>query len=182
MLPIATDRLRAWLPAAVLAAVACVHLYRVNAEGLSPWKGGGFGMFSTINARSHRVLRVVLRKSTHVGEATFSIDPPQHTEELRRAAEELRSVPTKERLHRYMQLVSQLEYALYRNTKSLTTPSGAEPTPRVLAVGGPGTDSSPEPLPYESLAVELRQIRFHRDPSSLSSSELLSISMPRVSR
>ena len=38
---------RSWLPVALLLVVAGVQVALVKTEGLSPWKGGGFGMFST---------------------------------------------------------------------------------------------------------------------------------------
>lgn len=40
--------------------VAGRHAYLVNTEDLTPWKGGGFGMFSTIDAGASRILRVEL--------------------------------------------------------------------------------------------------------------------------
>ena len=38
---------RALLPVALLMAVATVQVILATAAGLTPWKGGGFGMFST---------------------------------------------------------------------------------------------------------------------------------------
>jgi hypothetical protein len=35
------------LPALLLLVVACIQVYLVRTQHLSPWKGGGFGMFST---------------------------------------------------------------------------------------------------------------------------------------
>ena len=46
-----------WLPLGVLLAVAAGHAALVRCCALSPWLGGGFGMFSTIDAREVRVLR-----------------------------------------------------------------------------------------------------------------------------
>lgn len=48
----------AWLPVALLIALAASHWYLVRTAGLSPWLGGGFGMFSTTDAPSNRALRV----------------------------------------------------------------------------------------------------------------------------
>ncbi len=36
-----------YLPPLLLCAVALYQLHLVKAHGLTPWKGGGFGMFST---------------------------------------------------------------------------------------------------------------------------------------
>jgi hypothetical protein len=52
-----------WLPALpplLLLAVAALQLGLVRQRALSPWKGGGFGMFSTLDARPFRYLRVTL--------------------------------------------------------------------------------------------------------------------------
>ncbi len=38
---------RRYLCLAVLLANAAFQMYRVQVDGLSPWKGGGFGMYST---------------------------------------------------------------------------------------------------------------------------------------
>ena len=35
------------LPPLLLLVVACIQVYLVRTHDLSPWKGGGFGMFST---------------------------------------------------------------------------------------------------------------------------------------
>ncbi len=55
------------LPVAILLAVALHQLARARAEALSPWLGGGFGMFSTTDVGSRRhlhafVLRPGLRR------------------------------------------------------------------------------------------------------------------------
>ncbi|MGH9840894.1 MAG: hypothetical protein ACREEM_19135 [Blastocatellia bacterium] len=45
---------------ALLVAVAFLHVYLVFSSRLSPWKGGGFGMFSTVRSPASRVLRIYL--------------------------------------------------------------------------------------------------------------------------
>lgn len=51
-------RLRPAIPALVLVAVAGAQIYMARALHLTPWKGGGFGMFSTLDHVPHRSLRV----------------------------------------------------------------------------------------------------------------------------
>ena len=48
--PTAADRLAVAAVPTLLLAVAGVQAVLVHAGGLSPWKGGGFGMFSTVDA------------------------------------------------------------------------------------------------------------------------------------
>lgn len=45
-----------WLPALILIFVASLQLYLTYTTNLSPWKGGGFGMFATIDAPATRVI------------------------------------------------------------------------------------------------------------------------------
>ena len=51
---------RAYIAPAVLCSVALVCLFRVVAYDQSPWKGGGFGMFSTLETPQARYLKVFL--------------------------------------------------------------------------------------------------------------------------
>jgi len=53
-------RLFAAIPPALLAAVACVQIALARFAFLAPWKGGGFGMFSTTDDVSNRSTRVLV--------------------------------------------------------------------------------------------------------------------------
>jgi hypothetical protein len=45
------------LPAALLVAVACAQIALAHRAALSPWVGGGFGMFSTTDGWGRRIAR-----------------------------------------------------------------------------------------------------------------------------
>ena len=45
-----------YLPSALLIGVACTQLWLAHTVNLSPWSGGGFGMFSTADTRGNRHL------------------------------------------------------------------------------------------------------------------------------
>lgn len=47
-----------WLPCILLVVVAVHQIAAARFADLSPWKGGGFGMFSSIDSKSTRLLRV----------------------------------------------------------------------------------------------------------------------------
>ena len=47
-----------WLAAIILCGVAILQLVLAGYYGLSPWKGGGFGMFSTVDAPPMRLITV----------------------------------------------------------------------------------------------------------------------------
>lgn len=62
-------RLRPAMPALLLLAVAGAQVYMAHALSLTPWKGGGFGMFSTLDHIPHRSVRVF-------------VEAPQRSEEI----------------------------------------------------------------------------------------------------
>lgn len=74
---------RALLPVGLLLAVACAQVTFTKAAGLSPWKGGGFGMFSTTDDAGRRRVRVFVSASERSEEMTI---PPSLEDLARRAA------------------------------------------------------------------------------------------------
>ena len=56
-------------PPLVLVAVALVQIFLTSRTGLTPWKGGGFGMFATTDATGFRYVRLF-------------VDAPDRSEEL----------------------------------------------------------------------------------------------------
>jgi hypothetical protein len=46
------------IPAALLLIIAAIQVYLAKTSYLTPWKGGGFGMFSTNDGNMFRSLRV----------------------------------------------------------------------------------------------------------------------------
>ena len=53
----ARRELVACIPSALLCVAVLHHAYRASREGLTPWKGGGFGMFFTIDSQAERFVR-----------------------------------------------------------------------------------------------------------------------------
>lgn len=49
---------RVWLPAAILVLVAAVQIALVRTAQLTPWKGGGFGMFAAVDGGAVRSMRI----------------------------------------------------------------------------------------------------------------------------
>ena len=45
-------------PVALLIAVAATQMVLARTTGLSPWKGGGFGMFASVDGRPFRWVRI----------------------------------------------------------------------------------------------------------------------------
>lgn len=65
------QRLLPLIAPGLLVLVACVQMALVRTHDLTPWKGGGFGMFSTLDSPVTRALRVVLL--TEEGEAVVAL-------------------------------------------------------------------------------------------------------------
>jgi len=63
------ERCWATLPAALLVLVGIGQLRLAHTVGLSSWKGGGFGMFASLDARPFRYVRIF-------------VEAPQRSEEL----------------------------------------------------------------------------------------------------
>ena len=51
-------KLRVWLPAILLIVVAIAQIVLSKTANLSPWKGGGFGMFATTDGTPFRRVRI----------------------------------------------------------------------------------------------------------------------------
>lgn len=100
LLPMDRDRPRRALQLAarygapvLLAAVALVQSVQVQRLDLSPWKGGGFGMFSTVDTPKARFLRLYL--VTDRGEIPVPVPAA-----LARPILEVQTLPTERRLER----------------------------------------------------------------------------------
>ena len=74
---------RALLPVSLLAVVAGAQVTLATTAGLSPWKGGGFGMFSTTDDGGRRYVRVFVSAVERSEEISIS---PSLEDAARRAA------------------------------------------------------------------------------------------------
>lgn len=82
------------VPVLVLVLVACVQIVVAHNTALTPWKGGGFGMFSTVDADTRRVVQVYL---TVDGREV----PVAVPDEFDVQAASLRPMPTERRTERF---------------------------------------------------------------------------------
>jgi len=80
-------RLLRWLPPTLLLAVALNQHRLVMRDGLTPWCGGGFGMFSTLDGRAARHLHAYAVSEGILSELAI----PASLEEQAQAAEALPS-------------------------------------------------------------------------------------------
>jgi hypothetical protein len=83
-----------WLPALLLVLVALNQQRLAQTASLSPWSGGGFGMFSSTDSPAARHLHVFLETEGIRRELDI---PRQLAQEARRAT----TLPTRARLERF---------------------------------------------------------------------------------
>jgi hypothetical protein len=88
------ERILRELPSALLVALAGLQITLAFGAGLSPWKGGGFGMFATNDHGAFRAVRAFAVGPD--GERRLELPP-----ELRRAELSTRELPTEGTLRRY---------------------------------------------------------------------------------
>jgi hypothetical protein len=134
-------------PALLLAVVAICQIVLSKAADLTPWKGGGFGMFATLDHNAYRRLDVVV-EGTERSEA-LEIPPSLEADAARAAAFPvqwmLRSlaegVAARER--RYRRSVERVTITVWRSDFDRTTLHASERPLRVFTYTVP---SEPGPV------------------------------------
>jgi hypothetical protein len=89
-----------WVPVGLLIGVALTHVIRVELFELTPWKGGGFGMFSTLDGVDNRHLIVNLVTGHGETARKVLIDLPR-TGSLRNLAQKAKAMPTEARVRAF---------------------------------------------------------------------------------
>lgn len=140
-----------WLLVPVLLSVVAVGQHVLaTASTLSPWKGGGFGMFSTVDAPVARFVRA------HVvaGGVEYAVDPPPA---LAARVRIVRAWPRQGN-------VDDLARRLARLRWTAADFGHAVPTAAPVSSQEPSADEEPpEPLAVESVRVAVWRYRF--DPA-----------------
>ena len=120
-----------------LCVVAAVQLYLVDSRSLSRWKGGGFGMFTTVDSPSARFLRVYLTSES--GEVPVLIP-----RELKKLSQKVRVMPSKERLE---ELVDKLRKGTWVH---LTMVSALQHYQNLLRAAGDEYQDSADDVQYQT--------------------------------
>src|SRR5688500_5050957 len=128
---------------AVLVLVAAVQAYNVRQYELTPWKGGGFGMFSTIDEPGRRIVRCYL-----VGDGGHET-PLRIPPSLERLTWEVRAIPTSERVSRLASAVAEEFNLSLRKIGHV--------------VGGRFVRVEVSRVVFDSRARELRAIKIHEE-------------------
>jgi hypothetical protein len=146
--PISTGRPRlfVWLAPGLLVAVAALQITAVSLSQLTPWKGGGFGMFSTVDSADARYVKVYVRTAT--GE-WGGLWPPSEAEAIRR----LQGAPTASELER---LASRLSRSVWVDADAGPGPASPHPGFSRRGVRALGLD---EPAADPQRVVEAIEVR-----------------------
>jgi hypothetical protein len=159
--PDTTDRRfrirRAAIAPLCLCLVAGLHAFRVATCGQTQWKGGGFGMFSTMDSEAARFVRAFA--ITQGGERPLSI--PEHWD---KSVAELRAAPTQAKLDALAARLAAMHWRradeqLVREAQRLT---GAIESPAHLPLPPIGLDRSLEAIPTgqpADHAIEVSAVR-----------------------
>ena len=91
-----------WLPAALLVLVAANQFRLAHTEDISPWSGGGFGMFSSTDAPNNRHLHAFVQNE---GIRREIAAPADMEVTVRRAT----TLPTRRRLEKLGEELAALE-------------------------------------------------------------------------
>jgi hypothetical protein len=106
------ERWRRILPVALLVSVACAQIVLTRTDGLSPWKGGGFGMFSTTDDSGRRRVRVFVSAPDRSEEIAI-------TPSLEDAAVRAAVLPSDGRLTRLARRVIERERRYHRSVQTV---------------------------------------------------------------
>jgi hypothetical protein len=118
---------RALLPVSLLTVVACAQVTLATTAGLTPWKGGGFGMFSTTDDGGRRYVRVFVSGPERSEEITISSS-------LQNAARRAAALPVDAELSRLARRVAERERQRRRPVDMVRIQTwGVEYAPETLA-------------------------------------------------
>lgn len=94
------DRLSKLLPALLLISVAVNQMYLVHEKNLVPWKGGGFGMFTSLDDWSMRRFSISIKdaKGSDLRVVPGAKSRIVSLGDLREEWNQLRSLPDRERI------------------------------------------------------------------------------------
>jgi hypothetical protein len=148
---------------ALMIAVALLQQVLARSQSLTAWKGGGFGMFSTVDSRSARFLRAYV--TTANGEV-----PVQLPRALAPIARRLRSMPTHPGLERLAEGMLEATWVPRRSARERVPASGVvgspAPTGRLRARQDDEPLSDP-PVAVAAVRVELWRYVFAAESAAL---------------
>ena len=172
-----TERYLPFVPMVVLLTVAAFQAYNAREHLLSPWKGGGFGMFATADQPTARLVRVFLQNDSGGRVAEIPVRLPTDLTHIGRLAMSVRTMPRSGDTGRLAEALSKLPWRIF-DLKDGQSPRDVQ----TLSNGGDFT-IAPEgtrgishvsalPVDFTAARVEVRRVKLNTRDWSISS-ELL---------
>jgi hypothetical protein len=150
----------AWLPVALLVGVALTHAYRVEVFDLTPWKGGGFGMFSTLDGRDNRRLIVSLVQRRADKKREVAVDLPTKGS-VRQLAEKAQAMPTEERLRLLAEAIAKQPWRIGDSRP-------ADGTNNARIVQDKAKQAGTRLVPFDTVEVGVWKLQFERKDGMVS--------------
>ncbi len=172
------DRVWPLLAPILLAIVAMLQMTLSATADLSAWKGGGFGMFSTVDSPEARFLRITL--ITHDGDV-----PALPPGDLGRTVAQLRTAPTDGMLRAVAERIASgnwvpLEFASAARRYSELLRARPDAAALTREVGPPAEDEGVIRFPAHRL-VRMLEPSETRDPAALVAFEGIRVEVWRYS-
>lgn len=162
------DRWSVWIAPALMTAVALIQARTIGENNLSRWKGGGFGMFSTIDSPGNRfVVFALLKRDKAVGDMLYTQGTfPEDNRQISAAQGAAVALPTKRNLEDLGRSLLQLDwYAPPYNGSKIPAPgrSVSKPEAKQLKLSK---------LEIDGIRLELRRMRWDFQKGTVSSERL----------
>lgn len=188
------ERLAPYAPATALTVVALLQIYASTVGPLSAWKGGGFGMFSTIDSPGSRFLRAYLHTEGHavivrVPASLLGLEREIRTLPLRRRLQDLANqmgngiwvstsvIPPGDRYRQLWRRYEEGQKGASREDKAAEAAIEAQNVRWVYRMlDGRDRDDAGDPVRVDRLDLEVWQIRFDRTRERLEAAPILSAS------
>jgi len=165
-----------WLLApTLLVAVVGTHAYLVVAKNQTPWEGGGFGMFSTVDKRQARFVRGSL--ITEEGEA-IRVRMPSH---LSTYLARMRARPTELRARRLADFLAAAEWVETDSSEWATVEPGSDDLAGRYRYRPPHEATDRPRAEVDSVRIEIWRYRFESRPYRLEAEPLVQITEERAS-
>jgi hypothetical protein len=156
--PSARDRLARWFVPALLCAVAALQITLAHGWDLTPWKGGGFGMFASIDRMERRPVHVTI--ATDAGE--WIVDPQALMDDTIRY-KRIQSLPDRRTLDRLAERVLGETW--------WAPDDGDDDAPRIALAGAERPDGveaeSATPLVVQRVSIRVSRMIYDRDAGEL---------------
>lgn len=158
-----------WLPVGLLVAVALHQQYLVHTQDLTAWKGGGFGMFSTVDELHRRMVFAYLL--TEAGEVAVPLD--SHQDAFGRLYWRTAALPHGDHAGRLAREVARRDW--------FTVVDDALPESPAIAVPAGQAPGDAPPVVFDAVRLEVWRLQFDSADSQLSRRLLaaLEVEVPR---